>query len=153
MADLLVEISDRNAARRPRLNVLKAADALEELTAGGDYRDQGTSWLARYHILQRYGAYVALMRFTDVFDKAGNFDQPRLKALRAQRARAAEEARLQQRREYAQREAEEALKSAGEAASETVSGCGCGAVGAPMGWPMLAALLLWRRARAVKARR
>ena len=39
----------------------------------GRYPEQATSWSAVYHVLQRYGGYVALVRFGNVFDSAGAF--------------------------------------------------------------------------------
>lgn len=39
----------------------------------GDYPEQPTSWNGVYHVLQRYGAYTALKRFTDVFDDGDMF--------------------------------------------------------------------------------
>jgi hypothetical protein len=69
----LVDISDSNAHRRSRLNVAPPADALAELLSGAGYRRQPTSWLAVYHVLQRYGGYEAMRRFTDVFDEQGAF--------------------------------------------------------------------------------
>ncbi len=58
---------------RPRLPVVPPADLLAEILAGAPYRAQPTSWLAAYHVAQRYGAWEALRRFTDVFDAEGRF--------------------------------------------------------------------------------
>lgn len=63
--------SDQNRHRRPELPVLLPQDGLALLTSGGTYPDQGTSWLATYHILQRWGGYAALSRFTDHFTPEG----------------------------------------------------------------------------------
>jgi len=72
----VVGISERNAHRRPVLPVAAPDLALAELATGVGYRDQPTSWLAVYHVLQRYGGYEALRRFTDVFDEQGAFRSP-----------------------------------------------------------------------------
>jgi len=69
----LARTSERNAKRRWALNVLPPARALTWLVGGGQYPEQPTAWLAAYHVLQRYGAYLALERFTDTFDEAGAF--------------------------------------------------------------------------------
>lgn len=65
--------SERNAHRRPRLNLLPPSGLLAEMLADGHYREQPTSWLAVYHVLQRYGAWEGLRRFSDVFDEGGMF--------------------------------------------------------------------------------
>lgn len=70
-AEYLAETSEKNAATRQKLPVMQpnAADALLE-------RDeplpvQPTSWNAVYHILQRYGAWVALTKFASFFSPDG----------------------------------------------------------------------------------
>ncbi len=65
--------SEKNAHRRPRLNLLPPSGLLGEMLADGHYRGQPTSWLAVYHVLQRYGAWEGLRRFSDTFDEAGMF--------------------------------------------------------------------------------
>ncbi len=65
--------SERNAHRRPRLNLLPPAGLLGELIGDGGIRRQPTSWLAAYHVLQRYGAWEGLRRFSDVFDEQGAY--------------------------------------------------------------------------------
>ena len=55
---------------------LPPPQALSHLRGGLDYPEQPTAWLAGYHVLQRYGAYEALQRFTDVFDETGAFRAP-----------------------------------------------------------------------------
>lgn len=74
-ATYLVETSEKNAATRPRLPVIgpDAADAL--LGRGETLPRQPTSWNAVYHILQRYGAWVALSRYSDVFTPDGGIAQ------------------------------------------------------------------------------
>jgi hypothetical protein len=75
-ADYLFDVSEKTASRatnpRPRLPVLNAAanDAL--LQTGQSLPQQLTSWSAVYHILQRYGAWVALSKFSSYFDAEGN---------------------------------------------------------------------------------
>lgn len=73
MAESIAATSDRNAHRRQRLPVRRSADALAGLLAGEPYPDQWTSWLAVYHVLQRFGGYEGLRRFTDVFDDQGRY--------------------------------------------------------------------------------
>ncbi len=63
--------SERNAHRRPRLNLLPPAGQLLAWLGGRGFPEQPTSWLASYHILQRYGAWEGLRRFSDVFDPRG----------------------------------------------------------------------------------
>ena len=70
----LFATSERNAQRRARLNVVSPEVVLEELLQGAGYRDQHTSWLAVYHILQRWGGYHGMDLFTDVFDDNGMYD-------------------------------------------------------------------------------
>jgi len=65
--------SESNAHRRPRLNLLPPSGLLAELLSEGQYRSQPTSWLAVYHVLQRYGAWEGLRRFSDVFDADGMY--------------------------------------------------------------------------------
>jgi hypothetical protein len=65
--------SENNAHRRPRLNLLPPAGLLAEILDQGAYRRQPTSWLAAYHVLQRYGAWEGLRRFSDTFDEAGMY--------------------------------------------------------------------------------
>ena len=65
--------SEKNAHRRPRLNLLPPSGLLAEMLAHGHYREQNTSWLAVYHVLQRYGAWEGLSRFSDVFEEGGMF--------------------------------------------------------------------------------
>ncbi len=69
----LAATSERNAQTRWRLNVAEPKTALAHLREGLSYPEQPTAWLAAYHVLQRYGAFVALRSFTDVFDAQGAF--------------------------------------------------------------------------------
>jgi hypothetical protein len=70
-AAYLFETSEKSAPKRQKLPVLlpEAADAL--LERGEALPNQPTSWNAVYHILQRYGAWVALTRFANVFTADG----------------------------------------------------------------------------------
>lgn len=74
--DYLWERSEANARSRDRLNLLKPGALLQEILPLGEYREQPTSWNAVYHVMQRYGAFVALTRFGELFDPEG-----RLRAL------------------------------------------------------------------------
>ena len=65
-ADYLARVSKQNEKKRWPLPVFTEKRSLSLLAKG--YPAQPTSWAAVYHILQRYGAYVAMNRFTDVFD-------------------------------------------------------------------------------------
>lgn len=65
--------SERNAKRRWRLNVHPPKVSLQSLRDGYDYLEQPTEWLAVYHIMQRYGAFVALQKFSDYFTEKGAF--------------------------------------------------------------------------------
>ncbi len=69
----LVLVSRENARTRWPLPVLARGPALADLIFRGGYPEQPTSWNAVYHVLQRYGAFVALRRFTNVFDAHGMF--------------------------------------------------------------------------------
>ena len=60
--------SEANATRRWRLPVWQPSTLLSKL-AVSPYPWQGTDWLAMLHIVQRYSAYVALERFTEVFEE------------------------------------------------------------------------------------
>ena len=66
-AGYLARLSKRTAPRRPELPVVAPRDAPASVLLHG-YPFQPTSWSAIYHVLQRYGAYVAMKRFTKVFD-------------------------------------------------------------------------------------
>jgi hypothetical protein len=63
----------RANASKGLLNVAHPPQLLAEVNAGRDYRDQWTSWNAAYHVMQRYGAWEAIRRFTDVFDDKGRY--------------------------------------------------------------------------------
>jgi hypothetical protein len=72
----LAGMSESYAERRGRLPVMTPKLAIDWLASAHGYPAQPTSWLAVYHVLQRYGAYAAMRRFTDVFDASGGFVGP-----------------------------------------------------------------------------
>ncbi len=67
----LVETSEKSAPKRPKLPVMSPEDADALLARGDALPRQPTSWNAVYHILQRYGAWVGLTRFANVFTPDG----------------------------------------------------------------------------------
>lgn len=69
--DYLFELSEKTKAKRWPLPVVTAKRALELILRGGDFPEQGTHWSAVLHVLQRYGAYAALSRYSDFFDAKG----------------------------------------------------------------------------------
>lgn len=71
-AQVIWDKSEANATKRWRLNVYEPPHVLQGLADDG-YPDQPTAWLAMYHVLQRYGAFQAMSRFTDVFDADGAY--------------------------------------------------------------------------------
>ena len=71
-AQVIWDKSEANATKHWRLEVYEPPHILREIAAQG-YPDQGTAWLAMYHVLQRYGAFEAMSRFTDRFDEDGAF--------------------------------------------------------------------------------
>ncbi len=72
-ADYLVKVNAENFGKRPALAVFCTAEASAKLESGEDYPAQPTSWNAVYHVLQRYGAWVALANAGQAFDAQGNF--------------------------------------------------------------------------------
>ena len=64
-------LSEKTKAKRWALPVLAPRSSLERMLSGGDYPEQLTSWSAVYHVLQRFGGYEGLTRFTDAFDARG----------------------------------------------------------------------------------
>lgn len=69
----LYAVSQHNAGSRGVLPVLPPRRALAALLRSGAYPVQPTSWSTVYHVLQRFGAYEAVFRFTRVFDAHGMF--------------------------------------------------------------------------------
>lgn len=137
----LYETSEGNAHRRPRLPVAPPARSLE-LLRGPSYPEQWTSWLGTYHILQRYGGYAAIQRFTGLFADDGSFaklpDPPPADAWPAITPPAPAPA------------AEPVPEPAVEAASR---GCGCGSSPGGGAWLGLVGLLWGRRHKATGAAR
>ncbi len=72
-ADYLERVNEENRNRRPSLPLYGAAEATRRLVDGEPIPRQLTSWSAVYHVLQRYGAWTALRRFSDIFDNQGCF--------------------------------------------------------------------------------
>lgn len=70
-AEYLVELSEKSASKRPKLPVLNLSDADALLARGEALPSQTTSWSAVYHILQRYGAWVALTKYGNYFFSDG----------------------------------------------------------------------------------
>lgn len=73
----LSSLSEENSQKRggewrPALPVDASPPVAFETLARKGYRDQPTSWQGAYHVLQRYGAWIALRDFTDLFDEDGN---------------------------------------------------------------------------------
>lgn len=62
----------RGAKQRPPLPVNDPKASLARLLESG-YPDQPTSWSAVYHVLQRHGAFVALLRHSGAFDEKGTW--------------------------------------------------------------------------------
>lgn len=124
--------------RHAHLPVPTAEEATTHLLVGQAYPDQYTSWIALYHVLQRYGGYDALSRYTDVFDESGTFRMDRWDAVER---RLAAEAR-------APTEAQEILAPGDDPVESTRRACGCSSAGHAVGWTLgigLLALVLRRR--------
>lgn len=126
--------------RRAHLPVTPSRTALERLRSGRGYPYQGTSWIALYHIQQRYGGYEALERFTDTFDADGRLVMEPWEALEA---RLAEEAAAAQ---------EEELSAQAQASSARSTCAGC-RNSAPASWLGVVFLGLARRRRALSSAR
>jgi len=71
--DYLENVSRKNAKKRWLLPVARPKDARAVLLSTGAYPEQPTSWSAVYHVLQRWGGYAGLSRFSDVFDESGRY--------------------------------------------------------------------------------
>ena len=68
----IAEVSEHAAPKRPRLPVMAPQDADAFLATGASLPVQPMSWNAVYHVLQRYGAWVALSRYTTTFTATGD---------------------------------------------------------------------------------
>ena len=73
LAEHLADLARTHNGRRAHLPVGTSAQSLAALLVDRDYPEQGTSWIALYHILQRYGGFDGLSRTTRVFDADGRF--------------------------------------------------------------------------------
>jgi hypothetical protein len=54
-------------ANRPKLQIYSSNESVARLREQRRIPRQLTSWSAVYHILQRYGAWVAIEKFSNVF--------------------------------------------------------------------------------------
>ncbi len=72
LEDTSEKTATRAKDRRPRLPVMLPKEADILLKSGRALPQQMTSWNAVYHIMQRYGAWMALKNFSNDFDAAGN---------------------------------------------------------------------------------
>lgn len=72
-AAYLADVSAQNARKRGALPVHPPEAAKAQLLEEREYPDQPTTWSAVYHVLQRWGGYQGLMKFTDTFDERGMF--------------------------------------------------------------------------------
>jgi hypothetical protein len=69
----LVELSETHKKKRGELPVVPLESGWVLMMKTNQYPAQPTSWSAVYHILQRFGAYQALVQFGSVFDEKGMF--------------------------------------------------------------------------------
>ena len=67
----LVEMNRKAEGKRSKLPVNSPDEADAWLARGDALPYQPTTWNAVYHILQRYGAWVALTRYSDTFTADG----------------------------------------------------------------------------------
>lgn len=138
LADHLAGLAAKHNGSRPWLPVEHPAASVDQLLERLEYPEQPTSWIALYHILQRYGGYEAVERFTDAFDAEGRL---RLEPFDAAEKRLAE----------ASKAAGPADRSTPVATEEgravAVRGCGCGTAAGHGGWTLLLVGLIVRRRR------
>ena len=71
--EYLYSVGIANAEKRRLLSVMEPKIAKRQLENGGSIPTQLASWNAVYHILQRYGAWVGISKFSEIFDAEGNF--------------------------------------------------------------------------------
>lgn len=149
LAEHLADLARTHNGRRAHLPVGTSAQSLAALLVDRDYPEQGTSWIALYHILQRYGGFDGLSRTTRVFDADGRFVPGPWDALEARLAREAKEA------EQAEAQAAEAervgVESAKEAAPARGCGCASGGLGPGAYGPLFGLLVVVRRRGAPNA--
>jgi hypothetical protein len=67
----LVDTSNHSQPKRSALPVIMPADADTLLANGSQTQIQTTTWNAVYHVM-RYGAWVALSKFSNNFTKSGD---------------------------------------------------------------------------------
>lgn len=70
-AAYLVEANNNATGKRKKLAIMSIEEADALLERGDPLPDQPTRWSAIFHILQRYGAWVALARYSNVFTAEG----------------------------------------------------------------------------------
>ena len=66
--DYLSEVN--SGSKRPKLSVDSPEMSIELLKQGQSIPRQLTSWSAVYHVLQRYGAWMALEQFSKAFTES-----------------------------------------------------------------------------------
>jgi len=134
LADHLAELARTHNGRRAWLPVNPPEVNLAALLVDRDYPEQGTSWIALYHILQRYGGYDGLERTTDMFDEAGRIRMEPWQALQARLTREAEQESADQPATPQASPADGSRQQqARPAGSESAGGLGCGCRAAPVG--------------------
>ena len=72
-ASYLAGVSKQNEKKRWALPVFNPRAGAQFVLQESMFPEQPTSWSAVYHILQRYGGFVAMRKFTDVFDANGQY--------------------------------------------------------------------------------
>lgn len=72
-AQYLADVIQENQKTKGHLNVFNSAASQRWFEQKADFPKQLTSWNAVYHILQRYGAWVAIEKFSDTFTSDGSF--------------------------------------------------------------------------------
>lgn len=71
--EYLNEVSRQRPRGKPPLPVPSSPVTAFEQVAEHGYPTQPSSWHGAYNTMQRYGAFVALRRFMDIFDEHGNW--------------------------------------------------------------------------------
>ena len=74
-AEYLYNSNIKNSHSRPLLPIFAPQEIRDRLKSNQKIPRQNTSWNTVYHILQRYGAWVALEKFSDYFNEQGMFNQ------------------------------------------------------------------------------
>lgn len=72
----LAEQARGRTSGRLVIDLVPPRSLLAEVVAGAPERPQPTGWLSIYNVMQRYGAWVALHRFTAVFDPEDRWLEP-----------------------------------------------------------------------------